>query len=82
MPDTPLRLSSAETAEAVRTSTHPSNRPVGATGALSAPVGSEAADVPSGRGVFKTFYSLRLREFRFLTTIAILITQRRLRTLN
>ena len=66
MTDSPPRSGMIEAAEAVRTSTHSSNGPVGATGTLSTPVGSDTGDVPPGRGVFKTFYSLRFREFRFL----------------
>lgn len=66
MPDTSLRSSSVEAAETDRTATPPTNGPVGTASVPSAPVASDPTDSPTGRGIRKTFYSLRFREFRFL----------------
>ena len=66
MPDTPLRSGRVEAAETARTTTLSTNGPSAPTSAPSAPGDPAANDTPGGRGIFKTFYSLRFREFRFL----------------
>ncbi len=66
MPDTPLRSGRVEAAETVRTTALSTNGPSAPTSAPSASGDTAANDTPGGRGIFKTFYSLRFREFRFL----------------
>ena len=74
MPDTPLRpgrvacaeLAEVEASEAVRPATPSANGPPAPASIPPAPPESDASDSPAGRGIFKTFYSLRFREFRFL----------------
>ena len=66
MPDTPLRSDRVETVETGRTATLSANGPSAPTESPSASADSAAGDTPGGRGISKTFYSLRYREFRFL----------------
>ena len=74
MPNTPLRpgrvacaeLAEVEAPETVRPATPSANGPPAPASIPPAPPESDASDSPAGRGIFKTFYSLRFREFRFL----------------
>ena len=63
MPDTPLRTGNVET---VRKDPPPTNGTVTQGPPADQPVEAESSDSTGRRGVFKTFYSLRFREFRFL----------------
>ncbi len=63
MPDTPLRAGDVETAR--KDSIHTNG--TAATSASSAQtIETDSSDSDDRRGIFKTFYSLRFREFRFL----------------
>ena len=66
MPDTPLRSGRVEAAETARSATLSTNGPTAPNRVSSAPADSPPTDEPTGKGIFKTFYSLRFREFRFL----------------
>ena len=63
MPDTPVR---AESIDAAREDPIPTNGTVAPSAPPSQSVETDSSDAPGGRRVFKTFYSLRFREFRFL----------------
>ena len=66
MPDAPLRSRTVENAETARPPQSPTNGTAVPDNVSSAPPYSDTGDSSSGRGIFKTFYSLRFREFRFL----------------
>ena len=63
MPDTPLRAENVETARKDQLST---NGISAQTVSSAQPAEPESGDSAGGRGISKTFYSLRFREFRFL----------------
>ncbi len=63
MPDTPLRAGNVETA---RKDQPPTNGTVAQKASESTTTEVASSDSPGGRGISKTFYSLRFREFRFL----------------
>jgi len=63
MPDTPVRV---ERIDASREDPISTNGTVAPSAPPSQSLETDSTDAPSGRRVFKTFYSLRFREFRFL----------------
>ena len=63
MPDTPLRAGNVETA---RKDQHHTNGTVATSASSTQTRETESSDSDGRKGIFKTFYSLRFREFRFL----------------
>ena len=63
MPDTPLRTGNVETARKDQLHT---NGTVATSASSSQTRETESSDSDGRKGIFKTFYSLRFREFRFL----------------